>query len=318
MSQNILFARGVRLLLLLGGLLSTTEAGADPSASAPTRPSLTMATLTGGVPLPEIGVLGLTLIPNLALAKLRPHYDRMPDRPTISLDAFGDWDVEASRAVYSGPAPLHGQFPFYLGTAILPAAFLILYGSDAITEWASGRSWSDRMMRRHSPPGQSGRLLWGAIEAVSYSLLIQQIVQSVIRRDRPAVALLEQPDDSIAFGGRMSLYSGHASLAFSIAAYSSLHLGDLIDEKLRPMHPVPRALIARGLPSLALYGVATYVTYSRFADLAHFASDCILGAFIGGGIGNFFYLWHTRGRHARRLPGQLSFQGSGVSYSYSF
>jgi hypothetical protein len=116
----------------------------------------------------------------------------------------------------------------------------------------------------------------------------------------------------------MSFYSGHASIAFAIAAYSSMHLGDVLSDRLRSLHPFPRALIAWGLPSLVLYGAATYVAYGRFRDLQHFASDNIIGSVIGAGIGNFFYLWHTRGPHARSNLGRLVPQGNGVAYHYSF
>lgn len=307
------------LLALLFVLLSCTAAQAESEAQGlPSASSASVHGATGGISPHELAMLGFATVGNLAMVSLRSDLDRQLGRVTVPANTFGDWDINLSQRVYAGEGSLHGGFSEYLGTGVMPAIFIAFYASQAVATWASGRSLTDRLTHQVSPAGQSARLFWGALETVSYSLFIQQVFHSIFRRDRPSVVLHAENTANLNFGGHMSFYSGHASLAFAIAGYSSLHLGDALYARLRSLPPVPRALIAWGVPSLALYGVATYVAYGRFHDMQHFFSDTIIGSVIGTGIGNFFYLWHTRAKHAQRNLGRMVPQGSGIAYLYTF
>lgn len=287
-------------LLLCCLLCHRPAIAADPvRVSPPPRPRGDEP-LTGGVPIPEVALLAQVSVGNLAMVMLRSAMDARLDRPTIPAGFFGAWDVRLSELAYRGAAPLHGKLPEHLGTLIMPALFTLFYVSDAAVYWRSGRSWTDRLTGGHSAPGAPVRLLFGALETMSYSLFVQQVFHSVLRRDRPALVLGRREIADSPFGQHQSFYSGHASLAFAIAAYSSLHVGDALGGRLRRLHPVPRALLARVVPSLLLYGVAGYVAYGRLHDQQHFFSDTLIGASIGAAIGNAVYFWHTRGPHARR------------------
>lgn len=313
--------RALPLVLVLG-LLVGSSARADVQPSSPASPgvnaSASISAATGGISANELAMLGFATLGNIAMVSLRSDLDARLNRPTVPTNAFGDWDLSLSQRVYSGEGPLHGGFSEYLGTGVMPALFLAFYTSQAVAAWVSGRSLTERLTHRAPPAGQPARLFWGALETVSYSLFIQQIFHSLIRRDRPSLVLQAEHAANLNFGGHMAFYSGHASLAFAIAGYSSLHLGDAFYARLSNLPAVPRALIAFGVPSLALYGVATYVAYGRFHDMQHFFSDTIIGSVIGTGIGNFFYLWHTRGKHAQRNLGRMVPQGSGIAYLYNF
>jgi hypothetical protein len=142
-----------RLLVLLCGVLWTAPVRADaPAKPVALLPSSVTLAATGGISQHELAALALMTISNIGMVAIREDLNARLDRPQIPANFFGDWDVRASAEIYAGAGALHGGFADYLGNAVMPAAFLLFYTSNAVAAWASGRSWTDRLTRGHSPP----------------------------------------------------------------------------------------------------------------------------------------------------------------------
>lgn len=290
----------------------------------PARPGMSRWTkFSGGLPAAELAVLGAVVAVDLVMFGLRDTFDQLQGRPRIEAPGPNDLDTRISNAVYTPGAPmLHGAFPNYLGSVIAPALGLAFYSTNAIVYWARGRSLINPASDERDYPAQPARLLWAACEVAAYSTFFQQIANSAISRDRPSLGL-NRPDYTPGGGGQatMSFYSGHVSTAFAIAAFISLNVGDFLSQQpLRDMHPAPRFLIARVLPTLTFYGLATYVGISRLYDQIHYFSDVALGAVIGTAIGNIVYLTHFGGTSKARLrQGRIVPMGpGGIGYVRTF
>jgi membrane-associated phospholipid phosphatase len=290
----------------------------------PPRPKMSRWTkYSGGLPAAELAVLGTVVAIDLVMFGLRDTFDQIQGRPRIEDPGPNDLDTRISNALYTPGAPmLHGSFPNYLGSVIAPTLGLAFYGTNAIVYWIRGRSLVNPASDERDYPAQPARLLWAACEVAAYSTFFQQIANSAIERDRPSLGL-KRPDHTPGGGGQdhMSFYSGHVSTAFAIAAFISLNVGDFLSQQpLRNMHPAPRFLIARVLPTLTLYGLATYVGISRLYDQIHYFSDVALGAVIGTAIGNIVYLTHFGSPSQAGLrQGRLVPMGpGGIGYVRSF
>jgi membrane-associated phospholipid phosphatase len=262
----------------------------------PPRPASSGRTKwTGGLHPAELGVLAGIVTLDLFMYGFREQLSQQRNKPRIEDPGPNDLDTLVSNAVYSpGRQALHGRFPDYLGSIIAPTAGIIFYGANALTYWIRGRSLINSSTDEDPYPAQPARLLWAACEVAAYSTLFQQIANSAIERARPSLGL-KRPDfvDDGSGQVRMSFYSGHVSTAFGMAAFISLNLGDFLTQQpLRNMHPAPRFLIGRVLPTVTLYGLASYVGVSRLYDQLHYFSDIAIGAVAGTAIGNIIYLTH--------------------------
>lgn len=317
-------SRGLRGILLLLVVFATVEVRADPlrhvpdprlpadsrllpdSVRTPPPPSLvppspapppaTGATKwTGGLHPAELGALGAATVADVVLFGLRNTFNEMQGRPRIENPGPDDLDRTISDALYRpGAGPLHGRFPDYLGQVIAPSLALVYYGTNAIVYWARGRSLINPASDETEYPAQPARMLWAVSEVIAYSGLLQEIANSVVSRDRPLYGLA-RPDYTEGAGGHvhMSFYSGHVSMAFGLASFASLNIGDFLTRQpLRNMHAVPRFLLARVLPTLTLYGLAAYVGVSRIVDQIHYFSDVAIGSVMGIALGNIIYLTH--------------------------
>mgnify|MGYP000237518539 FL=1 len=110
-------------------------------------------------------------------------------------------------------------------------------------------------------------------------------------------------------------------LMLGLASFASLNIGDFLTRQpLRNMHPVPRFLIARILPTSILYGLAAYVGVSRIVDQVHYFSDVVIGSVIGIALGNIIYLTHFgRPSSGLLLGGRLvPMAPGGVAYVRAF
>jgi len=110
-------------------------------------------------------------------------------------------------------------------------------------------------------------------EATLTTIAITQTAKPIFGRARPAVYYRSGDWKSYAEQERnVSFFSGHSSLAFSLAV-SSGTIASLRGYRLAPV------VWAVGLP------VAGFAAYSRVAADAHYASDVLVGSLVGAGIG---------------------------------
>lgn len=113
------------------------------------------------------------------------------------------------------------------------------------------------------------------VETVAVQAALNQLVKFVVGRERPFVHALpagekgttQQPSDN-----NLSFYSGHSSLAFSLAVAS----GMVARQRGYRMAPV---IWAVALP------LAASVAYLRMAADKHYLSDVLVGAAVGAALG---------------------------------
>lgn len=147
------------------------------------------------------------------------------------------------------------------------------------------------------------------VEATALSTSLNQVVKFSVGRERPFVHVLAeadklktaQPSDNYA-----SFYSGHTSLAFSLAVSAGTVAS------LRGYRWAPWVWVS-GLT------LATLTGYLRIAGDRHYFTDVLVGAAMGAAVGFLVpYLFHRRlsplmpGLGASRLPG-----GAMVSLSWA-
>jgi PAP2 superfamily len=105
-------------------------------------------------------------------------------------------------------------------------------------------------------------------EAVLNGLLVTGALKLVSQRQRPD----KDHASGEFFDGGSSFPSGHATTAWALAT--------VIGQEYGKGRPIVR---------IALYGVATAVSVSRYTGTSHFLSDVIVGSAIGYGIGRYVY-----------------------------
>jgi len=122
--------------------------------------------------------------------------------------------------------------------------------------------------------------LW-VLEGVSSAMVLTNLAKWSFGRERPAVHF--RTTDWETYGDKernLSFFSGHSSLAFSLAV-SSGTVASLRGYRWAPL------VWAVGLP------VAAFTAYSRIAADAHYLSDVlvgsVMGALVGGGIPLLFH-----------------------------
>ena len=138
-------------------------------------------------------------------------------------------------------------------------------------------------------------------EAVVVAQSINQVAKFALARERPFVHYLPSAPDGVReltaspSDDNLSFFSGHSTLAFSIAT-SSATVATLRGYRLAPV------LWASGLAQAAA------VAYLRIGADKHYFSDVMLGALVGSAIGiGLPMLFHRpRGRRRRRRPAAAS------------
>lgn len=123
-------------------------------------------------------------------------------------------------------------------------------------------------------------VLW-VVQGVSTTMVLTNVVKWSLGRERPAVHYRAPDWGNFAVAERnLSFFSGHSSLAFSLAVSS----GTVASLRGYSWAPVVWAV---GLP------IAAFTAYSRIAADAHYLSDVVvgslMGALIGGGIPLLFH-----------------------------
>ncbi len=103
---------------------------------------------------------------------------------------------------------------------------------------------------------------------------------------------------------RESFYSGHATTGFFAAAFTDRVLADVL-QKRHPDYCLScgaswtQRLLRAGQAAL-LYGLASYVGYSRIEIDKHYMTDVLAGAAIGALNGQLTYVWGYRPESERR------------------
>ncbi len=112
--------------------------------------------------------------------------------------------------------------------------------------------------------------------------------------------------DAIFADGRRSFPSGHASTSFALATYAALVTGGHYVWG----HDATNTTRAWGIPiEVAVFGIASFVAWSRVSDGRHNVSDVLTGAALGTAIANLSY-WRrfdTAGRSRNSDEGASSF-----------
>jgi membrane-associated phospholipid phosphatase len=286
------------LVLLLGGRAMAAPATNDPEAQP--APSGAAPVLDGRVPLAagfppaELAGIGAAASWYVALVAFQ--------RPIVTgllggtdargcercrLGAPGQLDRDVSEALYRGPdaAPLFGRFPDRLGMAIGPAVAGLFYLEDALLLWSTGRGVTGNRHADHE--------LVALVEAFALAMAVNQTVKVSTGRLRPYYELGRSPSLPPPPDTNLSFFSGHATSAFTLAAFVSRDLGDWL--AVRPLAraaPAARILVGRVVPAVALYGAASLVAVSRIVDQAHYLTDVALGAAVGSLVGNLVYALH--------------------------
>jgi membrane-associated phospholipid phosphatase len=132
---------------------------------------------------------------------------------------------------------------------------------------ASTYLWS---LFNHAPQARETGLLAG--EAVANSLVVNEALKAVFRRDRPLVNNAEGSFFSSSVSNS-SFPSNHAVAAWSMAA--------VIGDEYRGW-----------LPRTVVYGLASTVSVSRVLSYNHFPSDVLVGSATGWLIGHYVYKAH--------------------------
>ena len=174
--------------------------------------------------------------------------------------------------------------------------------------WVNGRDWW----------GLADDVV-GFIEAHKFNWATSSLVKNIAGRRRPGFQQAVEEMDAERISGasvsnRESFYSDATSKAFTYMAYTDSVLARRLEGH--------RA--ARVWSAIGLYGLATYVAYTRIEQGKHYFTDVVAGAGAGFLVGKTFYrLNHKKkkedDRRAEVRVQPLLFRGgAGVSVSVEF
>ena len=181
----------------------------------------------------------------------------------VAVQGVPDWEESLFRTIHSLPDWLEPVLwlPMQLGAGFAPG--LVAAGS-----WIAWGRWRPTV---------------GAIVAGITAWWLAQVVKAAVDRGRPysfitdVVQRPRAPDDGLGF------LSGHATMAFALAAVLSPYL----TRRLR----------------VVAYGLAGAVAFARVHLGAHFPLDVVAGAALGYGLG---WLWNLAVGVPADVPSELS------------
>jgi membrane-associated phospholipid phosphatase len=203
------------------------------------------------------GAAALWLALELLKGDLAPASCRVCDRHPDGSDALNGPDAAVRAALRWHDPGAAAVASNVTGFVLAPVAAL---GMDAVAAAADGRS--------HEIPANVLVLA----EAAALAGTLDAIVKLAVGRQRPFVHFRDdatarpEPDDNLSF------YSGHTSLAFSLAVGS----GTIASMRGYPLAPV---VWATGLPVALLTG------YLRIGADKHYFTDVLTGALLGSAVG---------------------------------
>ncbi len=161
--------------------------------------------------------------------------------------------------------------------------------------------------------------LLGFYEADEFNRSVTSLVKTVFGRRRPdldqaepaVLGLEEYGELEECCGNRKSFYSQAASRAFTHMSYADRVLADRLRDH-------PRARVWSGI---GLYGLASYLAYTRLEKGKHYFSDVVAGAGAGILVGRSFYRVnnepHPDGNESRVKLNPPSLLPGGVEISLS-
>lgn len=146
------------------------------------------------------------------------------------------------------------------------------------------------------------------LETVIYSMSLPYLSKGSFQRARPFVYNNNVPlEEKLTSDARKSFFSGHATLAFSMAVFFSTVYGDYFpDSKYKP-YVWAGSLI-----------IATLTGYSRFEAGKHFPTDIIAGAIVGSAIGYIIPQIHKSNETQINFNPIVVHRSLGLSFSYNF
>lgn len=124
----------------------------------------------------------------------------------------------------------------------------------------------------------------GIIEALSATFLVTNVVKNVVGRKRPS---FDNYPESERIDANKSFFSGHTSISFALATYSSLYVMDYIGNN-------DFSKTAKWFYLAGSHALAAYVGYTRVIDNRHFVSDVIAGGIVGSTIALLVYSYQNK------------------------
>lgn len=166
-----------------------------------------------------------------------------------------------------------------LGFLVAPTTAFATLGGAAARDGASQKTPTDVLI---------------VLEAVAASAVLNQIVKYTVARERPYGHYKTPLSPSPTADARLSFYSGHTSLTFTLAAAAGT-VAHLRDYRLAPIAWIPGAAIA------AVTG------YMRIAADKHYLTDVLVGAAVGTTMGMLLPLvFHPRSGEPASAPSASS------------
>ena len=199
----------------------------------------------------------------------------------------------ALTAAIMGPnrdQPTRGPLPFDedIRNALRPDSFRLQLAAKDVSDIFLGFSLSyaffgDGLVNaawlRQSPDAARQIALLNA-EVVAVTMGIQQLTANLVSRERPygrtcGTDFLDDRTAPCVVNDRyLSHFSGHASVTFAMAAATCVHA-----------HRIPLAGDSPYLPCLGMFLNATLTAGLRVVGDQHYATDVLMGAFIGSSVG---------------------------------
>jgi len=127
----------------------------------------------------------------------------------------------------------------------------------------------------------------GFFESVAYSYFITSFTKVTVGRKRPSFD--NYPESEKDDSGRKSFISGHSSLSFVIATYSSLFVYEYTGDNSRPVDIAIKSTVIT-----ASFCAAVFTAWSRVDDNRHHMSDVIAGSAVGVVSGVAGYMHQNR------------------------
>lgn len=244
-----------RLVALSGGLAAMLTAAGARAQTAPPDGLRTDARVD--VPV-AAGAAGLWIGLELLKGTLAPASCRVCDRRADGSDALDTPDASVRAALRWNDTASAAVASNVTGFLLAPVASL---GMGSIAAAADDRS--------HEAPANALVL----IEAAALAGSLDEIVKLLVARQRP-FAHFRDPAAIVPLDAdeNLSFYSGHTSLAFSLAVAS----GTIASMRRYPLAPV---VWASTLP------IALVTGYLRIAADRHYFTDVLVGALLGSAVG---------------------------------
>ena len=201
----------------------------------------------------------------LALCATTFAFDKFTDfnRPELESDMFEKNSINAFDRIFVNP---------YSKT--LDAAGTVLASTVCVTPAVLMSAPKNQWLEVGAMYAETMLFAWG----------FKELAKLCVNRSRPYMYFDERPQDEIDKGDwATSFFSGHTTLAFAAATYTSYVFG-----KLMPNSALKIPVIA------GAYTLATTVAVTRIAGGCHFSTDVLVGALVGSACGFLVPFIHSK------------------------